>query len=408
MIRLLIVDDIASTRENLQKLLSFEDDIEVVGLAGEGREGLEQAHKLLPDIVLTDVNMPVMDGIVLTERLATELPASPVIIMSVQGERDYLRRAMQAGAREYLVKPFSHDELVAAIRRVHQLEQKKGVTVGPRGGDGQTPSQPSRPAEVIVLFSGKGGVGKTLLGTNLAVALAAETNGRVALVDLDLQFGDIGVMLNLDHSRSITDVVDAGDGLDSDVLNEILAEGPNGVRVLLAPISPELADLITADHVRSVMSELRKTCDYVIVDTPCQLAELNLEVIEMAQRVLVLTTLTIPAIKDAKLSLKVLDSLNIESSSVLLVVNRQDGHSDFNRDSIEQNLGHPVAAQLPYDARVVGDAVTRGAPFVTLHPDADVSKAVREIVGLIVPEPAAAAGAGTAVDKRRRRGLFGR
>lgn len=408
MIRLLIVDDISSTRENLQKLLSFEDDIEVSGLAGDGKQGLEEAHKLHPDIVLTDVNMPVMDGIQLTERLATELPGSPVIIMSVQGERDYLRRAMQAGAREYLVKPFSHDELVAAIRRVHQLEQKKGVTAGPRGADGQAPGQPSRPGEVIVLFSGKGGVGKTLLATNLAVALAGETNGRVALVDLDLQFGDVGVMLNLDHSRSITDVVDAGEGLDEEILNEILAEGPNGIRVLLAPISPELADLINADHVRSVMTELRKTCDYVVVDTPSQLAEINLEVIEMAQRVLVMSTLTIPSIKNAKLSLKVLESLNIEPASILLLVNRQDGHSDFNRESIEQNLGHQVAAQLPFDARVVGDAVTRGAPFVTLHPDTEISKAVREIVGLIVPEPAAAGSAAAANDKRRRRGIFGR
>ncbi|MBV8194021.1 MAG: response regulator, partial [Candidatus Dormibacteraeota bacterium] len=189
MIRLLIVDDIASTRENLQKLLSFEEDIQVVGMAGDGREGLEQAHKLLPDIVLTDVNMPVMDGIQLTEKLATELPQSPAIIMSVQGERDYLRRAMQAGAREYLIKPFSHDELVAAIRRVHQLELKKGVMARP-GGDGAAAPR-TTPGEVIVVFSGKGGVGRTLLATNLAVALAAETNAQVALVDLDLQFGDV-------------------------------------------------------------------------------------------------------------------------------------------------------------------------------------------------------------------------
>ena len=403
MIRLLIVDDIASTRENLQKLLSFEEDIEVVGMAGDGREGLSEAHRLQPDIVLTDVNMPVMDGIQLTERLATELPQSPAIIMSVQGERDYLRRAMQAGAREYLVKPFSHDELVAAIRRVHQLEQKKGVASV--RGDGQ-PAQSTRPAEVIVLFSGKGGVGKTLVATNLAVALANETDSRVGLVDLDLQFGDVGVMLNLDHSRSITDVVDAGEGLDQDVLNEILAPGPGDIRVLLAPISPELADLVSTEHVKAVLTELRKACDYIIVDTPCQLAEQNLEVIEMAQRVIVLTTLTIPSIKDAKLSLKVLESLNIEPSSILLVVNRQDGHSDFNRDSIEQNLGHPVSAQLPYDPRTVSEAITRGAPFVTVQPEAEISRSVRELVGLIVPEPAAASGA---ADKRpRKRGLFGR
>ena len=125
LIKVLIVDDIVSTLDNLQKLLSFEPDIQVVGTAANGKEGVEQAKKLVPDIVLMDVNMPIMDGIQATETLAQEAPNSPVIIMSVQGERDYLRRAMQSGAREFLIKPFSGDELIASIRRVYQLEQKK-------------------------------------------------------------------------------------------------------------------------------------------------------------------------------------------------------------------------------------------------------------------------------------------
>src|SRR4029077_11581681 len=164
-INLLIVDDILSTRDNLQKLLSFEDDIKVVGTAADGREGLEAAHRLHPDIVLTDVNMPLMDGIQLTETLASELPTSPVIIMSVQGERDYLRWALQAGAREFLINPFSHDELVAAIRRVYQLEQKKGTFIAksmPAQPEPAAVSRNSAPGEVILVFSGKGGVGKTL------------------------------------------------------------------------------------------------------------------------------------------------------------------------------------------------------------------------------------------------------
>jgi pilus assembly protein CpaE len=406
-IRVLIVDDIASTRDNLQKLLSFEDDIEVAATAGDGKQGLDEAHRVQPDIVLTDVNMPTMDGIQLTEKLAAELPGSPVIIMSVQGERDYLRRAMQAGAREYLIKPFSHDELVAAIRRVHQLEQKKGAMIGRGAADGDGTPRPSAPGDVIVLFSGKGGVGKTLLATNIAVALAAETKSRVALVDLDLQFGDIGVLLALDHSRTITDVVDAGEGLDAELLNEILATGPEGVRVLLAPISPELADLVNTEHVRTVIGELRRNYDYVVVDTSCHLAEFNLEVIESAQRILVITALTIPAIKDAKLSLKVLESLNIDPATIALVVNRTDGHSDFNRESIEQTLRHPVAVQVPYEPRVIGEAITGGTPFVTLHPDAEITRSVRELVAQISREPAVAVGAGGS-EKRRRRGLFGR
>jgi pilus assembly protein CpaE len=411
-IRLLIVDDISSTRDNLQKLLSFEDDIEVAGTASDGREGLEAAHRLHPDLVLTDVNMPVMDGIELTETLASELPTSPVIIMSVQGERDYLRRAMQAGAREFLIKPFSHDELVAAIRRVYQLEQKKGTFLaktGPPPPEAPAVPRSNAPGEVILIFSGKGGVGKTLIAANLAVSLAEQTGERVALVDLDLQFGDIGVMLNLDHSRSITELVDGSSGIDDESLREVLANGPAGVKVLLAPISPELADLVTAEHVRALIAELRRTFDYVVVDSSSHLTEFNLEVIELAQRVLVITALTIPAIKDAKLTLKVLESLSVDPAATMLVVNRCDGYADFNQESIEQSLRTPVTVQIPHDPRVVGDAITRGLPFVTAHPEAEVSRAVRDLVARIVPEHAAAAAAvPESGDRKRRKGLFGR
>ncbi len=411
MIRLLIVDDIASTRDNLQKLLAFADDIEVAGTASDGKEGLEAAHRLQPDIVLTDVNMPVMDGIQLTETLASELPTSPVIIMSVQGERDYLRRAMQAGAREFLIKPFSHDELVAAIRRVYQLEQKKGTFLAkttPPILETPPVARSTGPAEVILVFSGKGGVGKTLIATNLAVGLAEHTGGRVALIDLDLQFGDVGVMLNLDHSRSITELVDGSSGIDDESLGEVLANGPAGVKVLLAPISPELADLVTAEHVRSLIAELRKAFDYVVVDSSSHLTEFNLEVIELAQRVLVITALTIPAIKDAKLTLKVLESLSVEPEKTMLVVNRVDGYADFNQESIEQSLRTPVAVQIPHDPRVIGDAITNGRPFVTANREAEVSRAVRELVTKIVPEGGAVAAVPRGADAKRRKGLFGR
>jgi pilus assembly protein CpaE len=412
MIRVLIVDDIPSTLENLQKLLSFEDDIEVCGTAADGREAIEQARRLQPDIVLMDVNMPQLDGIQATELLAQEVPTSPVVIMSVQGERDYLRRAMQAGAREFLIKPFSGDELIASIRRVDALEQKKGAFLAQTAApEGAAPTAPrNQLGEVFLVFSAKGGVGKSIIACNLAVALAMETGGRVALVDLDLQFGDVGVLLNLDHSRGITDLVEAGTPADPEFFQDVLAGGPEGVKVLLAPISPELADLVTADHLRSIMEELRRNFDFIVVDSASHLAELNLEAIELSTRVIVVTALNIPSIKDTKLTLKVLDSLNVDHERIELVLNRSDAHSDFNKEAVEHNLRFNIALQLPHDPRVVSASVNRGVPFVSANPEAEVSRAIRELTSLLVPleQPQAVAAVGAGDRKRGRRFGFTR
>src|SRR5919201_1595239 len=394
LIKVLIVDDIPSTLDNLQKLLSFEPDIQVVATATNGKEGIEQAKKLAPDIILMDVNMPIVDGIQATETLAQEAPNSPVIIMSVQGERDYLRRAMQLGAREFLIKPFSGDELIASIRRVYQLEQKKEsflaksttatAAAGPHPPDGETPKRAEQ-GQVFFFYSGKGGVGKSLIAANLAVSMANETKAKVALVDLDLQFGDIGVLLNLDHSQGITDLIENIDHMDPDFIREIMVDGPYGIKVLLTPISPELADLVTVDHVRRIFAELRKMFDYIIVDSSCHLGEINLEVLDHADKVVVITSLSIPAIKNTKLALKIFDSLSISPDRVVLILNKSDAHSEFNKESVEANLRFPIAGQIPNDAKLVINSINRGNPFVTTHPESEISQRIRELVAKIVP-----------------------
>jgi len=325
LIKVLIVDDIPSTLDNLQKLLSFEPDIQVVGTATNGKEAIDLSKKSAPDIVLMDVNMPIMDGIQATEILAQEIPNSPVIIMSVQGERDYLRRAMQSGAREFLIKPFSGDELIASIRRVYQLEQKKESFMAKApaaAAGGAAPAEAARPradqSQVIFFYSGKGGVGKSLIAANLAVSMAKETKARVALVDLDLQFGDIGVLLNLDHSQGITDLVENIEHMDPDFIREVMVEGPFGVKVLLSPISPELADLVTVDHIRKIFAEMRKIFDFIIVDSGTHLGEINLEVLDHADRIVVVTSLSIPAIKDTKLAGSALLRKELKTEDLIL------------------------------------------------------------------------------------------
>jgi len=409
-IRVLLVDDVPATLGNLQRLLGFEDDIEVCGTAPDGRCAIEEARRLRPDIVLMDVNMPHLDGLQATELMAQDQPGPPVIIMSVQGDRDYIRRAMQAGAREFLIKPFTGGELTDSIRRVHQLEQRKTAFLATAAGAtapiGGAATGASKRGEVFLVFSGKGGVGKSIIASSLAIALGMETRGRVALVDLDLQFGDIGVLLNLDHPFSIIDLADASASSDPELIQDALADGPEGIKVLLAPNSPEHAELVTADHLRSIMQELRSTFDFIVVDTASHLDELNLEAIELATRVILITALNIPAIKDTKLTLKVLESLNIEPDRILLALNRSDASSDFNREAVESNMHFPIAVQISHDPKVVGGSVNRGTPFVTASPEAEVSRSIRELVSRLVPLEAPAevvAVVGAGVRKRPRR-----
>src|SRR5437868_3742190 len=228
-IGIVIVDDIADTRENFSKLLMFERDIEVIGTAGSGPEAIEMCRRLRPDVVLMDINMPEMDGIKAAEILSTEMPAIGIIMMSVQSEQDYLRRAMLAGAREFLVKPCSGDDLIRSIRHVYKLEASKramataqpahatGMLGGSsgEGGDG-------RQSKIITIVSPKGGVGRTSIAANLAVALKVATQKKVALLDGSLYFGDLGVMLNLLSNKTIVDLTEHMDDLDGDLLNDIM------------------------------------------------------------------------------------------------------------------------------------------------------------------------------------------
>src|SRR5512143_2736776 len=178
-IRVLIVDDIPETRENVRKLLAFEADVEVVGVAATGREAVQLARDLQPNIVMMDINMPDMDGITAGEMITRDVPIAQVIMMSVQSEADYLRRSMLAGARDFLTKPFTSEDLISTIRRVHRMGQTRAATLAAAPAQTQTQSGKGGPAvaarfgkgAVIVVFGPKGGIGTTMLTVNLAVGL---------------------------------------------------------------------------------------------------------------------------------------------------------------------------------------------------------------------------------------------
>lgn len=394
-IRVLIVDDIAETRENLRKLLSFDASIEVVGAAASGQEGVKLAREFNPHIVLMDINMPGMDGIAATEAIMRELPAVQVVMLSVQGETDYLRRAMLAGARDFLIKPPTGDELMSTIRRVYDMGRTRAAVM---------PAQPTVPTavqaegrrarregKVIAVFSPKGGVGCTTITVNLAVALQEMVGSKqkVALMDTCVQFGDVGVMLNLQASRSLADLVPHIENLDHDMLNSVLSTHGSGLKVLLAPPHPEAAEsLLTGmsldegkgggSALGTVLALMREEFDIIVVDVWSWVNDLALTVLDAAALIVLVVTPDIPAIKSARLFLEVAGKLNYPMEKIALVVNGVDRRMGIRVDQIEQAM-IPVAAQIPLDQQVVMAAVNHGVPFVQRDPSRPVSQGIVQL-----------------------------
>jgi len=401
---------VPSTVDNLKKLLSFEGDMEVVGTALNAEAAIEEVRRLTPDVVLMDVNMPGQDGIKATQVMSSEPPYAPVILMSVQEDREYLRRAMQAGAREFLVKPFSGEELAAALRRVNQLEKLKRGHIAPAEAIEPPPPAPVErrrtAGQIVLVFSGKGGIGKSLLAVNIAAALARDVEGRTALVDLDLQFGDLGVMLGLESGRNIYQVVEAFPNVDADFIEALMPEAPGGFRVMLGPQSPEFADLVTAEHARVILDILQSIYDNVVIDTSSHLGEVTLEALERAGQVVVVVDLSLPAVKEAKLALRVFQRLGIAADRIKVVLNRADTNFGITVTQVETSLETKISASIPTDLKTVLRSVQRAEPFVSLLPNAEISHRVRELaLSLITLHAAEGSRAG---QSGRRAGFWSR
>lgn len=396
-IRVLIVDDIAETRENIRKLLQFETDIEVVGSARTGEEALQAAEETQPDVVLMDINMPDMDGITATERLLEIVPFAQVVMLSVQSEPDYMRRAMLAGARDFIAKPPSGDELIATIRLVaerakEQREKLARPAVQPvLPGTGPLEGGFRPEGKLIAVYSAKGGVGCTTLATNLAVGLNTEETPTV-LVDTNLQFGDVAVFLNLQVKNSIVDLAARVEEIDPDVIEEVLLRHDSGLRVLAAPPRPEMAEEVQAEQVRRLLEYLRRRFAYVVVDTHSTVDDITLAVLDVCDLLVVVTTPDIPSIKDARLTFDLLGVLEFPRERIFFVLNKVDRKGGITAEAISENLKRPVDAQIPLEERVVLASINRGVPLLLADKGKPPARNILELLGTIkqrlVTEPA--------------------
>jgi pilus assembly protein CpaE len=377
-IRLMIVDDSPEMVETLKTLLTFNEMIKVVGEANSGEEAIEKVLELKPDLVLMDINMPGMDGLKATEEISIKSPRTGVIIISVQDEVDYMRRAMAAGAKDYLVKPFDSDELFRTIQSVIEKEKLKWDAM-PSGREVIAKTTPGQ-GRVITVFSTKGGVGKSTIAANLGVEIRKQTNAKVLLVDLDLQFGDLALLLNVSPKSTIANLAQVAPAqLEPEYFVENVIESSYGVNVLAAPIKPEYAEVVTAQVIEKVLEIAKSIYDYVVIDTSPSFQSEILTALDASDDIVMIVAPDFLTLKNATLGLSVMASLNYPLDTVTMVLNRALSVSSIKLGDVERGLQRKIDFEIPSDGEVVVASLNRGTPFVVTHPTSGVAKAISQL-----------------------------
>ncbi|MHC1682230.1 MAG: response regulator [Clostridiaceae bacterium] len=356
-IKVLIADDIEETRNVIKKILNLENEFfDVIGEASNGEEVLKLIPKVNPDVVLMDINMPVLNGLEATERITNEFPNVIVIIMSVQGEIEYLKKAMFHGAKEYIVKPFNYDALIDTIRITYEKYKDKTVNLS-------SSSQRTTNAKVVTYFSSKGGVGKSVLALNNAIVLSKDLNKRTLLIDLDLQFGDISMMVNQYNKKNIIDIIDEGQSESYENIKPYLYKYNENLDMLFAPTKPEAAEYITKESIEKIIKTFEKQYDFIIIDTGVNFNDSTLYALDIAQYILYVSTMEIVSLKNTKLGLQVMQSLNYEKDKVKLVINRATANYGISKNDVEAVFKDNIFAMIPDEEKVVSTSVNKGYPF---------------------------------------------
>lgn len=371
-LKILIVDDIPETVDSVKRMLKFDENIVIVGQASDGRNALTQVRKLDPDVVLMDINMPDMDGITATQHIRQRYPFTQVVILSVQNDPSYMRRAMRAGAHDFLPKPPMMDELLSVINRAGELAiEQRSMAASTINTGTNTSSSGIMPrinmlnGKIITIYSPKGGTGCTTVATNLAIALRSKKN-KVLLIDGNSQYGELPVFMSLQPRFNILDLLPRIEELDTDLVsNTVTSHEATGIDVLPAPPSLDMAEQVNAEQFGSLVEFLRRYYNYIIIDTSSYLNDVTLSAIDKADINLLLSSPEIPALKNTNSFLILYKQLEFDLNKILFILNFYDRRSGISPERISESLQQDIVLSLPLDEKYeLREAVKRGIPLM--------------------------------------------
>lgn len=390
--------------------LANEADFRGVDRVGVVQAGLDLVRQVRPALVIVDRDFDQAEACV--REIFSTVPTAICIAVVPKPDVNALRRLVAAGVRDVLVRgAFHYSELIESARSLLAVEADRRTRALTQIASPQTTTR----GKLVVVFSPKGGSGTTTIATNLAVALRQLVTGRVVLADCSLQFGNIGVQLNIWSKYTIQDLLPRVDEIDDTMLAPVLQQHTSGIQVLLAPGTPEAAGEISLDQLNIVLDRLLERYSYVVVDTWSFLDDVVSSLLGRADEVLVVATPEVPALRNVKQFLEFVRQQSLINGRVTLVLNRFPSVDSISLDDVQQHLRHPVGANIPSEGRLITHSVNRGIPIVVSHPQSWVGQSMLKLAAHIAGDAVSsislapdqrAAKPSTPAEEKTRRGLF--
>jgi pilus assembly protein CpaE len=374
-IRALVAVDASADREVVQGSLPAIEQIEIVGVIFGLDESWSALQEAPTDLVVVATGGYSDRALFFIGSAVKQRPDRPIVVLAQDAENGFIRRIFEAGADDVVVVPESPERVSFALQKA--LTRRQGAAVA--SGVALAP--------MVCVLGPKGGTGKTLTSCNLAVALAG-MGKKVALVDLDLQFGDIGLSLGLSPERTIYDLAKSGGSLDLEKLETYLTTHSSGAKVLLAPTRPDQASFVTIDLLRDVYATLRAHYDFVVVDTPPGFTPEVIASIDSSSHVCMVGMLDSLSLKNSKLGLETLELMGYDSTRISVVLNRADTRIGISREDVAAIVGRAPDVLVPSD-REIPKSLTDGVPIVAAEERSEAASAFRSLAKLYVEATAA-------------------
>ena len=347
-------------------------------------------------LVVIGPDTPSRDALAFAASLRMVRPAVGVILTRHQVDVALLTQALQSGVRE-VIPAGDHAALAAACLRSREVSSRM-LAHAPAGH-----GEPAREGRIVTVFAAKGGCGKTTLAINLGVVLARDTGHRVCVVDLDLAFGDVAISVQLDPARTVVDALPMAGHIDTTGAASLLTAYRPGLEMLLAPVTPGDAEKVPPSLVGEILAVLRGMFDYVVVDTPAQFSEHVLTAMDTSSHHVLLTTPDVPALKNLRVTLDMLDLLSYPREIRSVVLNRADSKVGLSMEHVERAVRCPIAAHVP-SSRAVPVSINKGTPITMGSPGHPVSQAITRFAQeRLSAAPAAAARGPLSLPRRGRR-----